>query len=54
MRVTVQARVIFAVFLLFVSAQAFVSVPNRQKKKLHGKCHSTVPIMATKISNVPF
>ena len=52
-----QYRVIFDGyfnFLLFMSAQVFVSANNPPKKTLHGICHSTTPIRTTKVPKVPW
>ena len=40
-------------FLLFMSAQAIVSAQNPAKINLHGNCHITAPIRATKVPKVP-
>ena len=37
-----------------MNVKVFVSAPNLPKITQYGNCHSTAPIKATKVLNVPF
>ena len=41
-------------FLLFMSAQVFVSAQNSLKITLHSNCHNSAPIMARQVHKVPY